>query len=344
MMPWSAAAPTVLASFMASLVEFVEALTIVLAVGIVRGWRSALLGAAAGLVALAALVFAVGPTISRIPLHLVQLWVGTLLLLFGLRWLRKAILRAAGVLPLHDEAKTFAKETAALHRIGGAAQSEVDPVAFLTVFKSVVLEGIEVVFIVIAIGAGGRLLVPAVVGASLALALVALLGLWLHRPLTRIPENALKFGVGVMLSAFGAFWVGEGIGIDWPGADSALVALIVAFLAIALGLVRLCAWAKVQKRRLPANPATASTVSTPAIGASQWWLELWGLFVDDSLLALGIVAWVFCGWIGLFPQTGTLAPTAALIFPAGLAGLLTLSILRRARSASSSTQTNASPS
>ena len=145
-----------------------------------------------------------------------QLVVGTLLLLFGLRWLRKAILRAAGVLALHDEAKAFEAETEALRRQGVAGGHAIDTLAFMALFKIVMLEGTEAVFIVIAIGASGRMMLPASVGAVMALLVVVALGLWLHRPLARVPENTLKLGVGVMLSAFGTFWVDEGVGVEWP--------------------------------------------------------------------------------------------------------------------------------
>jgi len=234
------AAPVMTAAFLASLVEFVEALTVVLAVGSVRGWRPALTGTALGLATLGALVAVLGPALTRIPLEAVQLAVGVLLLLFGLRWLRKAILRAAGVIPLHDEAAAFAGETAVMRSYGRVRDRAWDAVAIGTSFKIVMLEGIEVVFIVIAVGAAGGLLLPASLGALAALVLVILLGVALHRPLARIPENALKFAVGVLLSAFGAFWVGEGIGIDWPGADWVLLALVAGFLAVALAAVPLC--------------------------------------------------------------------------------------------------------
>jgi uncharacterized membrane protein len=239
MIDWVHAGPSVVAAFLASLVEFVEALTVVLAVGVVRGWRPALLGTAFGLAVLFLLVLALGPALARIPLDIVQLAVGTLLLLFGLRWLRKAILRAAGVIALHDEAAAFAAETTLLRQVGGSG-SDWDWVAIGTAFKIVMLEGIEVVFIVIAIGAAGGLLVPAGVGAIAALLVVVLLGVVLHRPLARIPENALKFAVGVLLCAFGAFWVGEGIGVAWPAADWSILALIAGFLAVALLSVPLC--------------------------------------------------------------------------------------------------------
>jgi uncharacterized membrane protein len=237
---WIHAGPSVLASFLASLVEFVEALTIVLAVGTVRGWRGALGGTGLALLVLLALVVVLGPTLTRTPLDAVQLFVGTLLLLFGLRWLRKAILRSAGVIPLHDEEAAFASETASLRRLGGLTHGW-DRVAVATSFKIVMLEGIEVVFIVVAVGAAGReLLVPASIGALGALLLVVVLGLVLHRPIASIPENALKFAVGVLLAAFGTFWVGEGIGVEWPGADWAILALVGGFLAAALIAVPLC--------------------------------------------------------------------------------------------------------
>lgn len=240
MISWAHAGPSVVAAFLASLVEFVEALTVVLAVGTVRGWRPALVGAGLGLATLAVLIVALGPALSRIPLTTVQLVVGTLLLLFGLRWLRKAILRAAGVIALHDETAAYANETAALRRGARRALAGLDTVAVTASFKIVMLEGIEVVFIVIAIGAVNGLLVPAGIGAALALLVVIALGAILHRPLARIPGNTLKFLVGVLLAAFGTFWIGEGVGLTWPGEDWSVLGLIVAFFLVALVTVRLC--------------------------------------------------------------------------------------------------------
>jgi len=237
---WTHAAPTVLAAFLASLVEFVEALTIVLAVGAVRGWRSALGGTGMALLVLLAIVVTLGPALTRIPLDLVQLGVGTLILLFGMRWLRKAILRSAGIIPLHDEDAEYAKETALLRGLGGMGQGW-DGVAVSAAFKITMIEGIEVVFIVVALGAaGGGLLIPASIGAIAALLLVVALGLVLHRPVAMIPENMLKFIVGLLLCSFGTFWIGEGMGVVWPGGDLAIVALIAGFLTAALALVRLC--------------------------------------------------------------------------------------------------------
>jgi len=237
---WMHAWPTALAAFLASSVEFVEALTVVLAVGVVRGWRSALTGTASAIAVLLAIVLVFGPLLTRIPIQDVQLVVGGMLLLFGLRWLRKAVLRAAGVVPLHDETAAYDRETGNLRSVRPSAGSW-DAVAVATAFKITMLEGLEVVFIVIAVGAGGvGLLVPAAIGAVAALLLVITAGILLHRPLTMVPENTLKFAVGVLLAAFGTFWVGEGIGLDWPGADWSIPGLTLGFLAVAALAVRLC--------------------------------------------------------------------------------------------------------
>ncbi len=224
-------------AFLASLVEAVEALTIVLAVATVRGWRPAGLGAFAGLLVLALIVVALGPLLDQVPLHLLQLAIGILLLLFGMRWLRKAILRSAGVIPLHDEAATFATETAELREQARRNEARLDWLAGLASFKAVLLEGLEVVFIVIALSAGRGMLLPASAGAVAACLLVAGVGFAVHRPLARVPENTLKFAVGVMLSAFGVFWTGEGLGVAWPGADLAIVGFAALFLAVGFASV-----------------------------------------------------------------------------------------------------------
>jgi uncharacterized membrane protein len=234
---WSTIAPAVTAAFLASLVEVVEAFTIVLAVATVRGWRPAIAGAAGGLVLLALIVLVFGPAIDRIPIGVLQVSIGVLLLLFGMRWLRKAVLRAAGVIPLHDEDAAYRAETSDLEDTIRRHQTRADWLARLAAFKAVVVEGIEVVFIVIAVGAGRGLIVPASLGALAAAALVVPIGALVHRPLARVPENALKFGVGVMLSAFGVFWTGEGLGVRWPGEDLMVLGLVAAFLALGLALV-----------------------------------------------------------------------------------------------------------
>lgn len=236
---WAHSGPSFLASFLAAVVECVEALTVVLAVGSVRSWRGALSGSAAALAVLLALVAVLGRALTRVPLHTLQLVVGALLVLFGLRWLRKALLRSAGQIPLHDEDAAYTKNVAAMQARAGA--NRWDRVAFATAFQIVMLEGTEVVFIVIGVSAGGAgLLFPASLGALAALLLVSALGLALHRPLARVPENKLKFTVGVLLSAFGTFWVGEGLGLGWPGEDWSILLLVAGYLAVALALVPLC--------------------------------------------------------------------------------------------------------
>jgi uncharacterized membrane protein len=238
MLTWTTAAPAVSAAFLSSIVEVVEAFTIVLAVTTVRGWRPAWFGALAGLALLALIVAAFGPLLGLVPLRLLQFTVGALLLMFGMRWLRKAILRGAGIIALHDESLAFAKETAELREQARRHEARLDWLAGLASFKAVVLEGLEVVFIVIAVGAGRGLVVPASFGALAACVLVLAVGLFVHRPLARVPENTLKFAVGVMLSAFGVFWVGEGLGVPWPGEDLAIPAIAMLFLLSALAAVR----------------------------------------------------------------------------------------------------------
>jgi uncharacterized membrane protein len=237
---WAHMGTSIVASFLASLVECVEALTVVLAVGSVRGWRSALIGSATAIAVLLVIIAALGNALTHLPLPIIQLVVGTLLLLFGLRWLRKAILRSSGLIPLHDEQAAFAKNSEAMWNLG-TGHSTWDKVAFAAAFNITMLEGTEVVFIVIAIGAGRTgTLFPASLGAVGALLVVIALGFILHRPLARVPENTFKFIVGVMLSAFGTFWVGEGMHLAWPAADWSILALIAAYLAIALVMVPLC--------------------------------------------------------------------------------------------------------
>ena len=234
MLIWSTAAPAIGAAFLASVVEVVEAFTIVLAAATLRGWRPAALGTGAALAVLASAVLLLGPLLNQVPLHALQFAIGVLLLLMGMSWLRKACLRSAGVIPLHDEDAIFAAETAQLDGAARRHDARLDWIAGMTALKGVLLEGLEVVFIVIAVGAGGGLLLPASIGALLACALVLVVGMFVHRPLSRVPENTLKFGVGVMLSAFGVFWTGEGFGLDWPGQDLALLVFAAIFLAAGL--------------------------------------------------------------------------------------------------------------
>lgn len=222
----------IIAAFLASVVEVVEAFTIVLAVGTLRGWRPAWIGTFAALVILCLLIIILGPLLGQVPIHYLQLVVGILLLMFGMGWLRKAILRSAGVIPLHDEDLIFAKEKAGLIKETKSSLNSQDWIAGLAAFKAVLLEGLEVVFIVIAVGSGHGMLWPAAIGALGACAAVLIIGVIVHKPLSRVPENTLKFCVGVMLSAFGVFWTGEGLGIAWPGQDLILVLFGSIFLGV----------------------------------------------------------------------------------------------------------------
>jgi uncharacterized membrane protein len=319
-------APTLLASFAASLVECVEALTVVLAVGTVRGWRWALVGCAAALCVLLASAGLFGRSMARLPLPAVQLGVGTLLLLFGLRWLRKAILRSAGVIALHDEAVTYAEETDSLRARGLPTAARWDEVAFAAAFKIVMLEGIEVVFIAIGMGSDGRLLLPAALGALAALLVVVCLGVWLHRPLANIPENAFKFGVGVLLTAFGVFWVGEAVRFHWPAGDWSLLVLIATYLCVARALVFLA-------RSMDASPprhTTPPAARRPAGLLASVLREVWSLFVDDRGLALGTVLWTAGWWsVGSLPLPAT---AQCAIFVLGVAALLGCSLRSGKRS------------
>ena len=220
------ALPLILTVFVACVVEAVEALTIVLATGITREWRSTFQGMAAALVALAVITAAVGPAISYLPLTPLRIVVGALLLIFGLQWLRKAVLRATGYKALHDEASAYAREVAAAQAATVERKRGVsDWYSFTLAFKGVLLEGLEVVFIVITFGENQRNVGAAVIGAAAAIALVTVVGIAVKAPLTKVPENWMKFAVGVMLTSFGTFWGAEGAGVEWPGNDAALLVL-----------------------------------------------------------------------------------------------------------------------
>jgi uncharacterized membrane protein len=226
-----------LSVFLACAVEAVEALTIVLAVGTTRSWRSSFYGVGAAVVVLGAIVAALGPALTSLPLNALRVVVGGLLLVFGLQWLRKAVLRAAGLKALHDEEATFEAETTAARAAGSRAVSGIDYYAFVVSFKGVLLEGLEVAVIVLTFGANQHRVGLAAASAGVAIALVVLAGVAARAPLARVPENTMKFAVGVMLTSFGMFWGAEGAGASWPGGDAALLVIIPGLLAASVAMV-----------------------------------------------------------------------------------------------------------
>ncbi len=239
----------VLSAFLASGVEFVEALTIVLAAGLARGWRSSVAGLGAATLVLAVVVAVLGPALTVIPIQALRLVVGALLLVFGLQWLRKAILRASGYKALHDEDAIFARELAEAEGAAHVERAGVDWYGFTLAFKGVLLEGLEVVFIVLTFGSAQGSIPLAAAGAACALVLVAGVGVAVRAPLARAPENAMKFAVGVMLTTFGIFWSVEGAGADWPGSDAALLGVLGFVALFSFALVRL-----LRRERLEAVP------------------------------------------------------------------------------------------
>ncbi|MDQ6848167.1 MAG: hypothetical protein M3019_11410 [Candidatus Dormibacteraeota bacterium] len=226
----------VVAVFLASMVETVEAATIVVAVGVTRGWRGAFLGVGAGLATLAVVVLALGPALTAIPLGTLRLVVGGLLLVFGLGWLRKAILRAGGVKALHNEVESFHAQREAA-REAAVAAGGLDTYGFTVSFKGVLLEGLEVVFIVITFGANQGRIALAAIGAAAAVLLVVGAVVIVRAPLSRVPENTMKFAVGALLTSFGTFWGAEGAGVTWPGADIALAVIIPTTFVVSLAMV-----------------------------------------------------------------------------------------------------------
>jgi uncharacterized membrane protein len=248
---------------LACAVEAVEALTIVLAVGTTRSWSSAMGGVAAAIVALAAIVAAFGPALTSLPIDALRVLVGGLLLIFGLQWLRKSILRAAGLKAKHDELQTFEQEREAA-RLAGARHPGIDSYAFTIAFKGVLLEGLEVAFIVVTFGANQHHVALAAAAAGVAVLLVVVAGVAARTPLARVPENTMKLAVGVMLSSYGMFWGAEGAGASWPGGDAALRAIIPGMLATAIAM----AWTVRRSSEpasfagFPATPAMASDGNT----------------------------------------------------------------------------------
>jgi uncharacterized membrane protein len=241
------------ASFLACAVEMVEALTIVLAVGVTRGWRSAITGTAAALGCLTVVVAVLGPALAHLPIDSMRVVIGTLLLIFGLQWLRKAILRASGLKAVHDEDLIYQQEIADLESHRSASTH--DWYSFTVAFKGVFLEGLEVAFIVVTFGGSQHNVGLAGLGAAAALVVVLAVGAVVHAPLSRVPENTLKFGVGIMLTTFGIFWAGEGVGVEWPGSDAAIFGLL-AFVA-AVSFILVSVW------RRPTTPIAAAVTAEP---------------------------------------------------------------------------------
>jgi uncharacterized membrane protein len=232
--------PLILTVFVACAVEATEALTIVLASGLTRQWRSTFQGMAVALVALAVVVAILGPSVQALPLTALRLVVGALLAIFGLQWLRKAVLRATGHKALHDEASLYLKQVAAAEAAPAGSRGFVqDWYAFTLSFKGVFLEGLEVVFIVITFGDNQKNVGAAVIGAVIAIVVVTGVGIGVRAPLAKVPENTMKFAVGIMLTSFGTFWGAEGAGVRWPGNDGALLVLVPVIAVISLGYVAL---------------------------------------------------------------------------------------------------------
>jgi len=250
-----------LSVFLACTVEAVEALTIVLAVGTTRSWSSAMSGVGAAVLALAVIVAALGPAITALPIDVLRVVIGGLLLIFGLQWLRKAILRSAGLKAKHDELQIYEDEAAAA-RTAGTKDSGLDGYAFTIAFKGVLLEGLEVAFIVLTFGANQHRIALAAAAAGIAVLLVTAVGVAARAPLAKVPENTMKFAVGVMLSSFGMFWGAEGAGASWPGGDAALLAIIPGVLVLGVAMARISS--------LELDPASAKQVDgTPSDPTGQ---------------------------------------------------------------------------
>jgi uncharacterized membrane protein len=320
-----------LSVFLACTVEAVEALTIVLAVGVTRSWSSALSGVGAAAVALGVIVLAVGPAIASLPINALRVAVGGLLLIFGLRWLGKAILRSAGVKAKHDELQAYEHEAEAA-REAGAQHEGFDAYSFVISFKGVFLEGFEVVFIVLTFSANQHRIGLAVGAAAIAIAVVVVSGLVVRAPLTRVPENTLKLIVGVMLTSFGVFWGAEGAGAHWPGGDAALLAIIPSVLAVAVAIstaVRRTARRDLLRvEQLNAGSGQVEMVD-PGDNHRMWKLPLavWETILGND-------------WITIIGVTLSLAVTAIVadggfaawwITPSTVFGLLALSTRRTVR-------------
>jgi uncharacterized membrane protein len=291
--------------FLACAVEAVEAVTIILAAGTSRDWRSTFQGVISGLVVLAGLIVILGPSIEKLPKDTLRLAVGGLLLVFGMQWLRKAILRASGFKALHDEEKIYRDEVEAAQKVAKVSRLAVsDWYAFTLSFEGVLLEGLEVVFIVVTFGiiqkgSNPQAFSLAIWAASIAVVLVAIAGFAIHKPLSKVPENTMKFIVGTLLTSFGIFWGAEGAGAEWPHKDLSLLAIIPFVLLVSFGLIELL---KIRKaKNLPVRKLNLPTFSEPSKDSSvivRWiggFLFFWYDFIigDDWRVAAGVVAGFF---------------------------------------------------
>ena len=325
-----------IAVFLACLVEAVEATTIVLAAGTARHWRSAMLGTIAGLAVLVVTIAVAGPAVSHLPLGALRLLVGGLLLVFGLQWMRKAILRASGYKELHDEAAIYEREVAAAAQAAqGPRRGVKDWYAFTLSFKGVVLEGLEVVFIVLTFGANQKNLPVAAVAAASAVVFVVILGAVVRGPLSRVPENTLKFVVGVMLTSFGIFWGAEGAGADWPGADTSLLVIAPAVaifgVALAVGMRRF----RLSRIQAPQRVSVDALVAVPVrerrrgLGSS---LRAFGAFWYDFIIGddWQVAAGVVIGLLTAFVVSGV-SSLAWAVMPVAIAILLPYGVRRAMR-------------
>ena len=291
--------------FLACSVEAVEAVTIILAAGTARDWRSSFQGVISGLLVLAGLIVVLGPSIDRLPKSTLRLTVGGLLLVFGMQWLRKAVLRASGFKALHDEEKIFKDEVETASKQAKVSRFAVsDWYAFTLSFKGVLLEGLEVVFIVVTFGiiqkgSNPQAISLAVWAAAIAVVIVTIAGFAIHKPLSRVPENTMKFVVGTLLTSFGIFWGAEGAGAAWPHKDLSLLAIIPFVLLVAVGLIEILKLRKA--KNLPVRKLNLPTFSEPSKDSSllvRWiggFLFFWYDFIigDDWRVAAGIVIGFF---------------------------------------------------
>ncbi|MEI8222812.1 MAG: hypothetical protein WCG43_03915 [Actinomycetes bacterium] len=324
--------------FLACAVEAVEATTIVLAAGTARDWKSALLGTGAGLGVLGVIIVAIGPSISKLPMNGLRLFVGTLLLVFGLQWVRKAILRSSGYKALHDEDKIFQEELAAARKAKeGKRFGVADWYAYTLSFKGVLLEGLEVAFIVLTFGTIQHQITLASIAALAAVVIVAISGFALRKPLARVPENTMKFVVGIMLSSFGIFWGAEGAGAIWPKADASLLAIVPFVTVVSIALVQAL---KSKKAKEPVQVRATSKTDFDELDAesvleNSGFIKIvkdFGFFWYDFLIGDDLIGFAIV--IGAMEATNLLVhggSNAWWLLPLAVAALLPINLFRVTR-------------